>query len=500
MGTAYNFIDESERIFLEQGAFVANNLDDLWSSNGTIATDPTIYLDSDFGSLKLTPSSSENYVRFNYHSSVVIVNAVLTSNVVTLTSQYDHGFSVGDSVAVSGMANNAYNGTFTITVVPTTTTFSYARTNGNIATAVTTVGAVFPVPSQYAITTDVDGSDYVESFMWVRATKNCTLYLQTVLTKVSPDSVTSVFKFVDPFDRVTGNEGSHTVFIGGSDVPTWHLIRSVPVAIPETGRWSIGVNFRVVFSTLTDAYLNIARPTAQTSQRFLLGDFFTSVMGNLPEIFLESDFANYSTNEPTYPLSRFVDAITTTAGDLYDQTISFEYLDASEGGSNSNLFTLSRLIDPRVCDSSYLFWLAQFRGRPILITYQPSTEGVGWSVFLLDRPSSLLDGNSVLGNDATNLGGLPAGIDSFARWQVETGYYGHNAGTVEAMVSAVGRSLTGDRTVNYTLSTNTIAFTTKQSETFGTVVGDIGSSTPAVLSLVEPARPLGMLVTHTLTA
>ena len=111
-----------------------------------------------------------------------------------------------------------------------------------------------------------------------------------------------------------------------------------------------------------------------------------------------------------------------------------------------------------------------------------------------------MDGNSVLGNDATNLGGLPAGIDSFARWQVETGYYGHNAGTVEAMVSAVGRSLTGDRTVNYTLSTNTIAFTTKQSETFGTVVGDIGSSTPAVLSLVEPARPLGMLVTHTLTA
>ena len=93
MGTAYNFIDESERIFLEQGAFVANNLDDLWSSNGTIATDPTIYLDSDFGSLKLTPSSSENYVRFNYHSSVL------------------------------------------------------------------------SVPSQYAITTDVDGNDYVESFM-----------------------------------------------------------------------------------------------------------------------------------------------------------------------------------------------------------------------------------------------------------------------------------------------------------------------------------------------
>ena len=436
MGTTYNFIDESERLFLEESTFVATNVDDLWSSNGTISTDPTEYLDSDFGSLKLIPSSVDNYVKFNYHSSVL------------------------------------------------------------------------NIPSQYAITTDVDGNDYIEAFMWVKSTKNCTLYLQIVLTEVSFDSSTSSFEFIDPFSRVTGSEGSHIVNIGGTDAPTWHLIRAVPVAVPATGRWSIGVNFRVVFSTLTNAYLNIARPTAHTSQRFLLGDFFSSTVGNLPEIFLESDFANYSTNSPTYPFSRFVDVITTTAGDIYDQTISFEYLDSSEGGSTNNLFTLSRLVDPRVCDSAYLYWLSQFRGRPILITYQPSTEGIGWSVFTLN--SSLLSGLDpitglpvgidVLGSNATNLGGLPAGIEAFARWQVEKGYYGHNAGTIQAMVSAIQRNLTGDETVTYTLSTNTIAFTTKQSETFGTVVGDIGSSNSVIMSLIEPARPLGMIVTHTMTA
>lgn len=436
VGTTYNFIDESERLFLEQSTFVATNVDDLWSSDGTVVTDAATYLDSDFGSLKLTPSSAENYVRFNYHSSTA------------------------------------------------------------------------SVPSQYAITTDVDGNDYVEAFMWVRPTKNCTVYLQTVLTEVSFASNTSSYSFVDPFVRHTGNEGSHTLFIGGTDTPTWHLVRAIPIAVPATGRWSIGVNFRVVFTTLTDAHLNIARPTLHTSQRFLLGDFFTSVIGNIPEIFLESDFANYSTNNPTYPLSRFVDVITTTAGDIYDQTISFEYLDSSEGGSASNLFTLSRLVDPRVCDSAYLSWLSQFRGRPILITYQPSTEGIGWSVFTLN--SSLLSGLDpitnlpvgidVLGSDATNLGGLPAGVEAFARWQVETGYYGHNAGTIQAMVSAIRRNLTGDEVVNYTLSTNTIAFTTKQSETFGSVVGDIGTSNSVVMSLIEPARPLGMIVTHTMTA
>jgi hypothetical protein len=116
MGTTFNYIDETERIFLEQTTFVATSIDDLWSSDGTIVTDPTEYLDADFGSLKLIPSSLENYVKFNNHSSVL------------------------------------------------------------------------DVPSQYAVTTDVDGNDFIESFMWVRATKNCTLYLQTVLTEVEFDS------------------------------------------------------------------------------------------------------------------------------------------------------------------------------------------------------------------------------------------------------------------------------------------------------------------------
>jgi hypothetical protein len=111
-----------------------------------------------------------------------------------------------------------------------------------------------------------------------------------------------------------------------------------------------------------------------------------------------------------------------------------------------------------------------------------------------------LDSNDVIGSDATSLGGLPAGIDSFARWQVETGYYGHNAGTVQSMVSAAQRNLTGTKEINYTMSSNSVAFTTKQSETFGSVVGDIGSSNSVILSLIEPARPLGMLVTHTMTA
>ena len=103
-----------------------------------------------------TASQLSNYISVNYPTvsrynvydltqakENDIVNAVLASNVVTLTSRYAHKFSVGDSVVISGMANAVYNGTYTITVVPTTTTFRYAKTNANItATGLTTVGDV----------------------------------------------------------------------------------------------------------------------------------------------------------------------------------------------------------------------------------------------------------------------------------------------------------------------------------------------------------------------
>lgn len=68
----------------------------------------------------------------------LIVNKALTSNVATLTTSTAHGFAVGDLVWVEGVdstfnsANVSPYEPFTITAV-TDTTFSYARTNGNVA-------------------------------------------------------------------------------------------------------------------------------------------------------------------------------------------------------------------------------------------------------------------------------------------------------------------------------------------------------------------------------
>jgi len=72
--------------------------------------------------------------------TVSINNKALTSNVATLTTTADHGLSVGMQITISDV-DATFNGEYRITGVPTTTTFTYAKTAANVAsTAVSPVG------------------------------------------------------------------------------------------------------------------------------------------------------------------------------------------------------------------------------------------------------------------------------------------------------------------------------------------------------------------------
>jgi hypothetical protein len=71
-----------------------------------------------------------------------INNKALTSNVATLTTTAAHGLSVGMEITVAGV-DATFNGDYTITTVPTATTFTYAKTAANVpSTAVSPVGSV----------------------------------------------------------------------------------------------------------------------------------------------------------------------------------------------------------------------------------------------------------------------------------------------------------------------------------------------------------------------
>ena len=72
--------------------------------------------------------------------TVSISNKALTSNVATLTTSAAHGLSVGMQITITEV-DATFNGEYRITGVPTTTTFTYAKTATNVAsTAVSPVG------------------------------------------------------------------------------------------------------------------------------------------------------------------------------------------------------------------------------------------------------------------------------------------------------------------------------------------------------------------------
>jgi N4-gp56 family major capsid protein len=75
-------------------------------------------------------------------TTVSVTNKALTTNVATLTTSVAHGLGVGQVVTVSGV-DSTFNGTYTITVVGSTTTFSYAKTASDVVSGVATGTVTF---------------------------------------------------------------------------------------------------------------------------------------------------------------------------------------------------------------------------------------------------------------------------------------------------------------------------------------------------------------------
>ena len=78
-------------------------------------------------------------------AALTVSNKALTSNVATITTSAAHGLFVGDTVKITGV-DTTFNGTWTITTVPTSTTFTYARTTANVTSAAAS-GSVYPAAS-----------------------------------------------------------------------------------------------------------------------------------------------------------------------------------------------------------------------------------------------------------------------------------------------------------------------------------------------------------------
>jgi hypothetical protein len=66
--------------------------------------------------------------------TVSITNKALTSDVATLTTATPHGLTVGMTIVITGV-DATFNGSYRITTVPTTTTFTYAKVVADVSSA-----------------------------------------------------------------------------------------------------------------------------------------------------------------------------------------------------------------------------------------------------------------------------------------------------------------------------------------------------------------------------
>ena len=110
-----------------------------------------------------SPTGLKGFYRWFADSTKTVSNKAITSNIATLTTGAAHGFEVGQSVTVSDV-DSTFNGTYTITAVPTTTTFRYALTATDVAsTAVSPVGSVLRNRGYLAVT-DFDSQGSTSSY------------------------------------------------------------------------------------------------------------------------------------------------------------------------------------------------------------------------------------------------------------------------------------------------------------------------------------------------
>ena len=104
-------------------------------------------LDDTFdGTYKILSIPSSTSFTYNIERSTVNTAAIrsIFSGVATITLASDHGFSLGEQVFVSNVGTN-YDGTYTITQIPSSTTFSYAKAAADETAILVTTGTVIPV-------------------------------------------------------------------------------------------------------------------------------------------------------------------------------------------------------------------------------------------------------------------------------------------------------------------------------------------------------------------
>ena len=124
-----------------QGAITFGGAGTSVSAANLAVTDPLVFVGNNNAGDAVDLGIIAEYSTSISPITRTVSNKALTSNVATITTSATHGFAVGDYVVVSSV-DATFNGTYLIASVPTTTTFTYAKTATNVTSAAATGSAV----------------------------------------------------------------------------------------------------------------------------------------------------------------------------------------------------------------------------------------------------------------------------------------------------------------------------------------------------------------------
>ena len=320
----------------------------------------------------------------------------------------------------------------------------------------------------------------------------------TVSVSFEDDSIVSAPEVIN--FEISG--ATPSVNAQGVASPQWSIIRVISSTFTSNSPSLIII---ITIAKNQDEAIYFTSPVLVPQLEFLSNNtaLRENLLPMLPDFMLEDDF---TTVEPIdMPLARFMDVATSGIDNVVKETLRMAYLDILLGRDESNNDTLSTWVDTQVANAEHLIWLCKFVGTKPVTRFASSQETIT-DPFLLDASAlNSADTLRVTSYSALN----PPPLDEEAQrnllvWQVSTRNFGFNAGTDNAIKEAAKLMLIGTKTVSLTYDYITnpfeIQLNTPWYETLGADANQIGQSSTILLEAVQRAKPIGVLLTHVMTA
>jgi hypothetical protein len=254
----------------------------------TTATSGTITSAADTGTATvfgLAPSTNTK----------TIINSERTSTTALITTSASHGFAVGDVVTIAGTnGNTPLHGTYTITGVPSDTTFTYTTsTSGSITSAPDTGTAVIATTSLARITSDYFvGSSSLEITKSAQANSGVITTNRVAITALSKYAISGYVKV--PSGQESGSFNIKAIWYNASTAGSIVLVSDgTATSSTSSSGWKRVTAVFTAPTASTHANFAFIQTTAGTSAKtFLLDAVLLEEATSVGEFFTNSNQAN----------------------------------------------------------------------------------------------------------------------------------------------------------------------------------------------------------------